>query len=220
MSFFSQLCNALFEFIFPKPEKIIELESMTPAEMVKSLPPAPDTGDEHTVTVFGYSHPVVRELVWELKYRGNRAVAEKLARVLMDVLRHELAERALYENFADPLLIPMPISDKRRNERGYNQTEILASEMKRLEGEEKLFKVLTGQLVKHRHTERQVSTGSREERLKNLKDSMRVIHSPAVAGRNIILLDDVTTTGATFAEARRALKEAGAKKILCLAVAH
>ena len=56
--------------------------------------------------------------------------------------------------------------------------------------------------------------------MKNLSDSMKILNPSAVLDRFVVLIDDVTTTGATFAEARCALKAAGAKKIICIAVAH
>lgn len=219
MNFISSLANTLFEFIFPKSEKILSLERMETRDIARSLPPAEATSDSDTIAIFAYEHPVVREMIWELKYRGNRLVAEKLARVLMDMLREELAEREQSENFSDVILVPMPISDKRRNKRGYNQTEILASEMKKLD-QRNLFKLVKGQLVKHRHTDSQTLSATRAERLKNLEGAMHVVHKPRVEGKCVILLDDVTTTGATFKEAKRALREAGARKILCLAAAH
>ena len=118
-----------------------------------------------------------------------------------------------------PILIPIPISDKRRFERGWNQSELLA-EAVMAQDIDKTFKYLPRQLTKLRHTESQTKTGSRSERLKNLTDSMKVLNTSSAAGKCLIVLDDVTTTGATFREARRALKVAGAKKILCIAVAH
>ena len=84
----------------------------------------------------------------------------------------------------------------------------------------KLLKYLPSQLVKNHHTESQTKTSSRVERLKNLTNSMRVLNPSSVLGECVIVVDDVTTTGSTFAEASRALRSAGAKKILCYAVAH
>ncbi|MBX4189617.1 hypothetical protein KW785_03450 [Candidatus Parcubacteria bacterium] len=75
-------------------------------------------------------------------------------------------------------------------------------------------------LRKEKHTESQTKTANKRERLTNIDHSMRVVTPSAVEGRSIILLDDVTTTGATFKDARRALKEAGARKVLCVALAH
>lgn len=219
MTFFSRAADAFLDFLFPKSADVHALEAMSPAEMLETLPVAEDTGDERVIAVFAYHEERVRQLVWELKYRGNRAVARQLARVLMDILSHELAERALSDNFRDPLLVPMPISGRRRAERGYNQCEILAEELKKLDTSGLLY-YLPSALVKHVHTNPQTLTAAREKRLENVRGTMRVAQDTSVAGRNVIVLDDVTTTGASFAEACRALKAAGAKKILCVAIAH
>ena len=85
---------------------------------------------------------------------------------------------------------------------------------------EKTLRYKPRQLVKHFHTESQTHTATKKERMENLKDSMKVLAPAVVSGQFIILIDDVTTTGSTFAEAKRALKAAGTKKILCIAVAH
>ena len=117
------------------------------------------------------------------------------------------------------MVVPIPISNKGRSERGWNQAEMLAERVAALD-KENLFKYLPGQLVKIVHTESQTKTGSRKERLENLKNSMEILSASVVAGKCVVVIDDVTTTGATFAEAKRALEQAGATKILCLAIAH
>lgn len=210
------------DFLFPKKKEVLALEAMSAGEILRILPPAQQIDDDHIIALFDYKHNLVRELIWELKYTGSRSIAQKMAGIILDVLRAEVAERALFEKFTSPLLIPVPISDKRRNERGWNQAELLAEAVAKLdyENKERLFKYLPRQLVKHRHTESQTKTAGRKERLENLKDSMKVLHPPSVEERCVILLDDVTTTGSTFAEAKRALKAAGARKILCVALAH
>ena len=121
--------------------------------------------------------------------------------------------------FKSVLLVPIPISNKRRSERGWNQAEMLAERVAALD-KENLFKYLPGQLVKIIHTESQTRTGSRKERLENLKNSMEILSTSVVAGKCVVVIDDVTTTGATFIEAERALTTAGAKNILCVAIAH
>lgn len=217
--FFSSFINLLLDFLFPKSSEVLHLESLSSGELLHILPPAEEIKEEDTIALFNYHDPLMRDIIWELKYKGNRTLAKKMAEILYDVLLTELAERALTENFVNPLLIPVPMADKKKNERGYNQTEILCDEVKKLDTENR-FKLLKGQLVKHRHTVSQTTTATKKERLENLKESMHIIYEESVRGRSVFLLDDVTTTGATFAEAKRALRKAGVKKIVCLALAH
>ncbi len=207
------------DFIFPKSETVFDLESLPVGELLNKLSPAREIENERLVVLFDYKDENVRTLVWELKYKGNRKVANKFAQMLIDVLQAELAERVLFEKFVEPILIPMPISNQRRRERGWNQTEILAEEIMRLDNS--LFKYEPNILIKDLHTDSQARThATKRERLENLARSMSVRDPEQIRGRNIILLDDVTTTGSTFAEATRALKESGIRKILCVALAH
>ena len=219
MHFISRIRDLFADFLFPKSNKVLELEALSVGTLLEVLPPAPPPKDKNTVALFDYSHPLVKEIIWELKYSGNIRIADKLAEILYDVICHELTDLGLFEKWERPILVPIPISDKRRFERGWNQSELLAEGVMVHDKGGKL-KYLPKQLVKIRHTESQTKTASRNERLRNLSDSMKVLNASMLDGECVIVLDDVTTTGSTFAEARRALRAAGAKKILCVAVAH
>lgn len=215
------------DFLFPASDSLLRLEALSAGEMVRTLPGAQEIKDDRTIVLFDYKDETVRELIWELKYKGNRKIAKKFAEILVDVLKHELADRSMFENFVSPILIPMPASSRRRKEKGFNQTEILAEEViKHLAPpslDERWLEYAPNILEKIIHTESQARThATKREREKNLEHSMLVSAEGAAGlkGRSIIILDDVTTSGATFAEARRALKVAGAKKMLCVALAH
>ena len=207
------------DFLFPKNQKVLGLETLSTEELLNALPRAEPLKDKGTFALFDYNHPLVKEIIWELKYSGNTKMADKLGEILYDVIRDKLTDSRLFEKWARPILVPIPVSDKRRFERGWNQSELLAEQVIRRDNK-KVFRYLPRQLVKLRHTESQTKTASRKERLENLTNSMKVLNTPSVAGGYVIVLDDVTTTGSTFAEARRALCAAGAKKILCIAIAH
>ncbi len=217
---FASFAQNLIDFIFPKSDEVYHLESLSAGELVEKLSRAREIESENLIVLFDYKDPMVKTLIWELKYNGNRKIAQKFAEILMDVLNHDLAERAVFENFINPLLIPMPISDKRRRERGWNQTEILAEEVVKLDTG-KLFEYSPKILIKHIHTDSQARThATKQERINNLQNSMSVRDPSQIKNRCVILLDDVTTSGVTLAEAQRVLKSSGAKKILCVALAH
>ncbi|MDO8590037.1 MAG: phosphoribosyltransferase family protein [bacterium] len=231
MHFLSRIRDLFTDFLFPRSQKVLALEALSAGALVDILPPAehsedppaPDAGGragKNVLALFDYSHPLVKEIIWELKYGGNVRIADKLGEILYDHIQHELQDLTYFEKWSKPiLLMPIPISGKRRFERGWNQSELLAEAIMKRDSQN-LFRYLPRQLVKARETESQTKTASRTERLGNITNSMKVLNAESVGGECVIVLDDVTTTGSTFAEARRVLRAAGAKKILCVAVAH
>lgn len=175
--------------------------------------------DKNTMVVLDYGSNRVKKAIWLFKYRNKRSLAKIFAELLHDTLLEELAELRLMKNFTRPLLVPMPISKKRLRGRGYNQSELVAKELA-LISDKSSFTLAENILTKIKDTPSQVKTASKRERLENLRGSFAVADESAVRGRNIILLDDVITTGATIAEARKVLKKAGARRILGVAIAH
>jgi ComF family protein len=116
---------------------------------------------------------------------------------------------------AADLVVAVPLSGLRRRTRGYNQAETLARE---LAGELRLPWERHA-LRRTRHTGRQARTLDAEARRRNVARAF-VAGRPIVAGKAIVLVDDVTTTGATLASCSAALKEAGAHTVHALAFAR
>lgn len=112
------------------------------------------------------------------------------------------------------IIIPVPISKKREKQRGYNQSSLLAKEISKdfnIKYNEKI-------LMKDIHTEPQSSL-SKEDRIKNVKNVYSVKNSEKIINRNILLIDDIYTTGNTVNECSRVLKQSGAKNIGILTIA-
>jgi competence protein ComFC len=216
MSVISPFIRSLADFLWPKSRKVLELEALSSAELIRILPQS-SLNDESVCAIFSYQDPKVKEIVWEVKYNGNRVLADKLGEILYDFVTSELEDHNIFEK-GEVLLIPIPISDKRRFERGWNQTELLAKAVK-LRDSGNRFKYLPRALTRYRHTESQTKAESKKERQENIENSMRAT-IPLPKESYVVLIDDVTTTGATFKEAKRALLEAGVRKIFCFAVAH
>ncbi len=206
------------EFLYPTSAQVLKLENLRPDELLNILPRS-TLGERDTLALFSYQDPLVKEIIWEIKYKGNRTLAKSVATLLYDVIMDELQERNVFEKYETVTLLPMPTSDQRRLERGWNQAEILTSAVKALDAGGRL-QYLPRELIKVRYTESQTKTTTKKERLANLQDSMQVQNPAMVSGQFVVLIDDVTTTGATLNEAKRALHLAGARSVLCIAVAH
>lgn len=215
---FRALLSSLFDFLYPKDQDVLKLESLEPEDLLTKLTPAKGLSND-TYAIWNYADEKVRLIIWEIKYRRNEKLIENVTQVLYDTVTTEILERAVTENFINPLLIPIPISKRRKLERGYNQTELLCKALRKLDTEN-LSEYLPTALQRVVHTESQTHTKNKKERIDNMSNTMEVRDSKLVKDRNVILIDDVTTTGATLGDARRALRESGAKKIICFALAH
>jgi competence protein ComFC len=107
----------------------------------------------------------------------------------------------------------VPLSKKRLIRRGYNQSQIIASELSRLTKAD-----LYQDLVKIKETKTQVGL-TRKERIKNLEGAFALKNERKLAGKRVVLIDDVITTGATLDQCASVLKKAGAREVWGLTVA-
>lgn len=155
-----------------------------------------------------YGDETMRTLIHHLKFRGIRNAAEPLAAIMARYLSEQEIDLVGYR------IIPVPLSPKRRRERGFNQSELIG---KLLSGHLDI-PLETGILIRTRHTPPQSSTENIRERKANVRGCFTAPQN-SLRGMNIVLIDDVTTSGATFLEAALAAKSAGAKKVIALAAA-
>lgn len=155
---------------------------------------------------FRYAYPI-DHLVLALKFHG--AVAQ--GRVLGTLLGRRLSSRTAQE--MPDCIVPMPLSDERFRERGYNQAIELALPVSRILG----IPLRTDLVVRQRHTREQAAL-TRKDRKKNVRGAFAV--KGGAADASIAVLDDVVTTGSTANELARVLVRAGAREVQVWAVAH
>ncbi len=152
---------------------------------------------------------MLRTLLHELKYHGRRKVAARLAEAL-------LASPGVV-SVVEPgvVLVPVPLHPRRRRERGYNQSELLAQELARRTG----LEVAAPALVRRKDTAPQTGLGAAGRRA-NVAGAFAVRKRARIVGRTVVLVDDVFTTGATARACAHALREAGARSVRLLTAAH
>ena len=152
-----------------------------------------------------YQDLVLKKALWLLKYRGAKQLAKPLAELIKERVWKKMETK-------DWLVIPIPLSKNKMRRRGYNQAELIAKELS--------DNICADVLLKKFHTKSQVEVKDKEERLANIIGSFEAKNSETITGKKIILIDDVLTTGATMREAKKVLKQAGAKKVVGVVVAR
>lgn len=148
-----------------------------------------------------------RELVHRLKYQNQSVLAGPMA---------DLAFSFLTKNqLPADVLVPVPLFPRRKRMRGYNQSALLAQALARQLG----LPVNERTLNRTRNTTSQAGTNNSDERKANVRDAF-TCRDGQLAGKHVLLVDDVSTTGATLDACARALRGAGVKSVWALSFAH
>lgn len=178
-----------------------------------SLPRVPETADsqsfrhiERCVSPLYYTGKV-RDSLLRYKFGGLRVYAKTYAALM--------AERLEKRELSFDVITWVPLSAKRLRSRGYDQARLLAEEIAKRCGIE-----CRRLLIKTADTPPQSGTHSRQERKANVKGVYRPDALPMIQGKNILLVDDIVTTGSTLDECARVLKASGAKSVSAVTVAR
>ncbi|MGD0278750.1 MAG: ComF family protein [Smithella sp.] len=166
-------------------------------------------------TYFSYARAVfcyetfILNAIHRFKYKRDMSIGEMLASFMADFSFPDI-------DFTDySLIIPVPLHIKRLRERGFNQSLILAYAI----GKKRKIPVNFSLLKRHKYTLTQTAS-NRNERKQNIKGAFEVTDKKKIADKNIILIDDVYTTGATINECAKTLIKAKAQKIAVLTLAR
>ncbi len=212
--------NGILDFIFPRECLGCRVSGVLLCKVCLAQIPASSPLEHSFIrAVFDYQNKLIKRAIWRFKYKNTRAFAEVFADSLYDEIVGTLGESLYVSKSEKFLLVPIPLHRARLRERGYNQSELLArAVMKR--DHEGIFELASNVLVRTRRTKPQAHSEKRATRLANLHDAFICISPTSIRGRTVILLDDVTTTGATLLAAKHALSFAKPRKVLAFTVAH
>ena len=180
-----------------------------------SISPSDITEHDGIYGLYDYGNPLVSHAVWNLKYRHRGAEMKLLTQKAINLINEIIAEELQSIQSQELILVPIPQYKNKTRTRGFNQSEIIASWINHTLPNSHVEKVLE----KIIETLPQSHLSDKKARMKNISRAIRAIKQ-LDSKKIYIVIDDVTTTGATFLEAVRALKQGGAKHILCIAVAH
>jgi len=157
----------------------------------------------------------LRELIHLLKYNQVRPAANVLGRMLVEAI--EDLQPLFSGN--EVLVVPVPLHSRKLRQRGFNQSELIARAALKLKSAAARFQLIPGLLERQRETKSQIGL-SRHQRRENIRGAFVVANPVEVNGREVLLVDDVFTTGTTVSECARILRRAGASKVYVATVAR
>jgi ComF family protein len=230
MSLFKVVYNIILDSLFPRSSAELKSLSYSPEEAWNKLPRAPEPLLADAFSIFAYKDERVSKLIWNIKYKNSKP-AVAIGGYSLHKQFSEFLQKGTDASFSlslrNIIIVPIPITQRRKNERGYNQCELLVDEMKRLDTDNKLT-IRKDLLERIHHLSRQ-TLKNRKDRLKSAKGIFIVNEKAAEEiarggfefnNTFIVIIDDVITTGSTMKEAIATLKNAGFENVFGLSLAH
>jgi len=179
---------------------------------------------------YGSYESGLRELIHLLKFNGVRPAAKVLGRMLAEALTaldpdfeqassdQSKSAREMFDQ--QPILvIPVPLHKTKRRQRGFNQAELIARAALKLHPAGERLQLAPDILERTRDTHSQIGLTSHQRR-ENLRGAFAVTRAAEVTGREVLLVDDVYTTGTTATECARVLRRSGARRVWVATVAR
>lgn len=201
------IIKEIIEIIYPLEEKCIICNSdgfIKVCPCCKAKIRRTEIINKDSIT-YGFYGGVLKELILSFKYKKSFIAGEILSEFFMEVINEQ--------NISADYICYIPMSKRDEKRRGFNQCKIIA------ENVSQYTKIpVSNSIIKNRITKEQKKL-SKEERIENIRGAFSVKENNNFTGKSVILIDDVTTAGATLNECKEILKKYGASKIICLTIA-
>ena len=217
----------ILDILFPASETEKRFIALYNQGAVPRALPVPHTS---IFAVANYRDPLVRASIRILKTKHNVPIAQCFAKLIHEHLTALIQDKEPFTTYEKVVLVPIPVTKDRLRERGFNQTELIANELAKLDEKYSIKKLLR----KIRETKKQAVSVSKTKRKENIKgcfackkneytiqgEERSSRERPGPKSTLYVVLDDVVTTGATMNEAIVTLGKSKYKPAIGIAVAH
>lgn len=207
----------LFDFLLPPRSDFEIVQKLTEEEIVSFPKSLRVLGFEWIVPLFQYKDKRVKAIIWELKYKENIKPLPTVGKLIYDEIVQTISDIVIFNKNAEFLLIPVPMTEKSKIVRGYNQSELISKAI--LENDTQRILVYAPQwFLKIKETPKQSHSDTKEDRMRNLENCFEA--NKNVSSKYVFLIDDVVTTASTLKEARKTLISAGVEEVYAFTIAH
>jgi predicted amidophosphoribosyltransferase len=208
----------ILEFLFPKTETIKKLEGLNSGDILERFRRA-EKPPHNISAIFSYEDPLVRDTLWDIKYRANIRLAKTLSPIIVEEIISMFSEEMYFGSEEKPIVTHIPARAKRIKDKGFDHGLMILNIIKDEEKNDR-FETQPDLISFKKEVSQQSLSKNKTERFLNMQDAFVCNDKEKIKNKVIVILDDITTTGATFIQARECLIENGARKVFCLAISH
>lgn len=186
-------------------------------EFLRSIPKAPEPIHANIFSLYDYQHPLGRKLIYSIKKRRDKYLSQLIAEEMSLHLQEYISEQQQFSHYLCPLVVSVPLTPKQEKYRGFNQVSNIAQYLSKL-FEGKCIPII----IKTRETHKQALIKNKSQRFLNVRGCFGISHGQehSVENKDIIIVDDLITTGATILEIEKVLYRYGARNVIAITIAH
>ncbi len=173
-----------------------------------------ELGIDHIFISFDYKNEIVKKMIYDFKYNNCFILAEDFVKTSVYFLNKNKFLKNIFNQ--ETIIVPVPSYPSKKRKRGFNPAEKLSIQLSKLEN----ILMDNNFLIKTKNTKPQAKIKNVEERYLNNKDAFMCLEKDIPKNFNILLVDDVYTTGSTIRECAKALRGAGYKNISAFVIAN
>lgn len=200
----------IVHLFFPSKRNYFNLSTIPRAPIISGL--------EKSYALFDYHSPQGKELVYYIKRFHDPLLMKDIANKMYQEILSEISELQQFDYYRNPIILSVPSTRKRLAERGFDQLSYFSKTLAKLtKGEYK-----KGVLLKIKETPKQALINKRHERFNNVRGSFEIMPNKrqSLMYQDIILVDDLITTGATVSEISKILHIYKVRNIIIVSIAH
>jgi len=210
------LWNTFISFIFPETCILCRNEGSVLCEQcLEYLPLFPHSPHDFIYPLFSYQDKKVRTVIHALKYNHAHSIIPIITPILHEIVQ-DILMHSITLSSGQIYIIPVPDMKKHTRARGTNHVRKIAKSLQQCNPSN--YILLDSCIIRINTTSQRDL--SRKDRLTNMYDGFKVIDSNTLINKNILIIDDVCTTGSTLMSLRKECLNAGARKVIALVLAH
>lgn len=204
--------NPILRFLIP-----ILFPSQYTKNTLSLVPKAPEPDHKNIFALYDYHSDSGKKLIYAIKKSNDLWLSHLVAKEMSLHLKEYLSDQSLFSFYLEPLIVPVPLTQKSLKKRGFNQIDFTSRYLSK-----ELNATYSPLIIKEKETKKQALLKNKKDRFDNVRSCFHIQKGKEnfFKNKDVIIVDDLITTGATIQEIEKVLLRNGARNVIAITIAH